>query len=243
MKENQYDQEDFFEKYSQFPRSVAGLQAAGEWHELRKLIPDFVNKRVLDIGCGFGWHCIYAAEQGATSVLGIDLSQKMLAVAKEKTDFDNVTYQQLAMEDMDFPPESFDVVISSLAVHYTPNFREVCEQVYQSLTDGGTFIFSVEHPVFTAEGQQDWIYNETGEAEFWPVDHYFTEGKREANFLGSKVTKYHRTLTTYLNTLLTPGFKIQAVVEPEPEPRLLESVPGMKDELRRPMMLLVKAVK
>ncbi|EOH85131.1 hypothetical protein UAS_02033 [Enterococcus asini ATCC 700915] len=54
MKENQYDQTEFFEKYRQFPRSVAGLQAAGEWHELRKLLPDFTDKRVLDIGCGFG---------------------------------------------------------------------------------------------------------------------------------------------------------------------------------------------
>lgn len=75
------------------------------------------------------------------------------------------------------------------------------------------------------------------------MDHYFTEGKRQANFLGSQVTKYHRTLTTYLNTLLTVGFTLEAVVEPQPEPRLLAEVPGMADELRRPMMLLVKAVK
>lgn len=49
------------------PRSKEGLQAAGEWHEFKKLLPDFHQKVVLDLGCGFGWHCIYAAEQGAKS--------------------------------------------------------------------------------------------------------------------------------------------------------------------------------
>ena len=77
MIENKYDDETFFAKYSAFPRSVHGLKAAGEWHELKKLLPDFAEKRVLDLGCGFGWHCFYAAEHGAKQVLGIDVSEKI----------------------------------------------------------------------------------------------------------------------------------------------------------------------
>lgn len=84
MKENKYDNEQFFEAYKQFPRSAQGLSAAGEWHELQKMLPDFQGKRVLDIGCGFGWHCIYAAQNGASYVLGTDISEKMLEVAREK---------------------------------------------------------------------------------------------------------------------------------------------------------------
>lgn len=57
MKENKYDDEVFFEKYSQMYRSVYGLQGSGEWHEFEKLLPDFQGKRVLDLGCGYGWHC------------------------------------------------------------------------------------------------------------------------------------------------------------------------------------------
>ena len=52
--ENTYDRKEFFEKYSQMERSVKGLEGAGEWHELQKLLPDFSGKRVLDLGCGFG---------------------------------------------------------------------------------------------------------------------------------------------------------------------------------------------
>lgn len=243
MKENKYDDEKFFEEYSRFPRSVEGLSAAGEWHELKKMLPNFLGKRVLDIGCGFGWHCIYAAEQGARWVLGTDISQKMLAVAREKTAFSNVEYRRLAMEDLDFAPNSFDVALSSLAFHYTPDFEDICRRVHRCLAVGGDFVFSVEHPVFTAYGTQDWSYDETGRRDHWPVDGYFEEGKRDAVFLGEHVTKFHKTLTTYLNTLLQTGFVITGIVEPQPAPELLDSVPGMRDELRRPMMLLVSAQK
>lgn len=243
MQENKYDDDQFFEQYSQFPRSVKGLSAAGEWHELKKMLPDFQGKRVLDIGCGFGWHCLYAAEQGAQYVLGTDISEKMLAVAKEKTTYKNVEYKRVAMEELDFAPDTFDVVISSLAFHYTPDFMKICQRVSNCLRTEGEFIFSVEHPVFTAQGKQDWVYNGDGEPACWPVDHYFEEGKRDAVFLGEQVTKYHKTLTTYLNNLLQTGFSITAIVEPKPAEQLLDSVPGMRDELRRPMMLLVSAKK
>lgn len=243
MKENKYDDEAFFEAYSRFPRSVEGLCAAGEWHELQKLLPDFRGKRVLDLGCGFGWHCIYAAEQGAATVLGTDISQRMLSVARQKTTSPNVTYQCLAMEDLDFPPARFDVVLSSLAFHYTPDFGEICRRVGHCLTAGGDFVFSVEHPVFTAYGTQDWTYDAAGGRDHWPVDRYFEEGARDAVFLGEHVVKYHKTLTTYLNTLLETGFSITGMVEPQPDPALLDTVPGMRDELRRPMMLLVSAKK
>ena len=56
MKENKYDNEEFFLKYSQMDRSKRGLKGAGEWSELQKVLPDFASKRVLDLGCGYGWH-------------------------------------------------------------------------------------------------------------------------------------------------------------------------------------------
>ncbi len=243
MKENKYDDPTFFEKYSQMPRSVQGLAAAGEWPALRALLPDMRGRRVLDLGCGFGWHCRYAAEKGAELVVGVDVSGNMLAKAREDTPFPQVHYVRAAIEDYACPPESFDVVISSLAFHYVASFRDICARVWTSLTPGGHFVFSVEHPVFTAQGGQDWHYDASGARRHWPVDRYFSEGPRQAVFLGETVVKYHRTLTTYLGELLHAGFAVTGLVEPQPEPALLESVPEMRDELRRPMMLLVAAIK
>ena len=242
MKENIYDNEIFFEKYSQMERSQKGLEGAGEWHELKKLFPDFKDKRVLDLGCGYGWHCIYAAENGAAYVLGTDISHKMLERAESKNNSPVIEYRCRAMEDLKLNEEDFNVVISSLAFHYVKDFDLLVKNIFGWLKKGGEFVFSVEHPVFTAYGTQDWIYGENNEILYFPVDNYYYEGKREAVFLGEKVTKYHRTLTTYINTLLKAGFAIQNIVEPMPPENMMD-IPGMKDEMRKPMMLIVSAKK
>lgn len=243
MKENKYDNDAFFNQYSRMSRSADGLKGAGEWHILKTMLPDFKGKRVLDLGCGFGWHCRYAVEQGATSALGIDISEKMLEEAGKKNTSPRIDYKCMAIEDFEFKPETYDVVISSLTFHYLESFGDICKWVHRCLTTGGSFVFSVEHPVFTAYGNQDWHYDENGKAVHWPVDRYFSEGKRKAIFLGEEVIKFHKTLTTYVNGLITNGFEITGLTEPEPDPKLLDSIPGMREELRRPMMLLVSAVK
>ena len=243
MKQNKYDNPEFFNQYSQMQRSLQGLEGAGEWHVLKKVLPDFKDKRVLDLGCGFGWHCRYAASEGATSVIGIDISEKMLEMAKNNTESPNVKYIRMPIEDINFEPDSFDIVISSLAFHYISSFDDICRKVNNCLSKGGDFIFSVEHPVFTAYGTQDWHHDDEGNRLHWPVDNYFKEGLRETNFLGEDVFKYHKTLTTYINGLLENGFSINALIEPEPSESLLDISPDMKDELRRPIFLIIAATK
>lgn len=66
------------------------------------------------------------------------------------------------MEDTKFNPEEFDIVISSLAFHYIKNLDEICKKIYNSISDGGDFIFLVEHPIFTSNNNQDWYYAENG---------------------------------------------------------------------------------
>lgn len=243
MKENKYDDAAFFAQYGQLPRSREGLDAAGEWHALRELMPALEGKRVLDLGCGFGWHCRFAAAQGAASVLGVDLSEKMLEVAREKTVEPNVRYERHAIEDFPFGKDNYDVVVSSLAIHYVKDFRRLCRNVNRCLAPGGVFLFSVEHPIFSARGDQDWVFASDGGKSHWPVDDYFREGRRTPLFLGERIVKYHRTLTTYASDVLASGFRVEALVEPTPPEHLLDSVEGMRDEMRRPMMLIVSARK
>lgn len=243
MKENKYDDLTFFEKYAQMDRSRKGLEAAGEWSTLRDMLPDFKGKRVLDLGCGFGWHCEYAVEHGAVSAVGIDISENMLAEARKNHHAESIEYICLPIEEFEFPENSFDIVLSSLAFHYIRSFEDICKKVHRCLATGGSFVFSVEHPVFTAEGSQSWHADESGAPVHWPVDRYFEEGSRHAVFLGESIVKYHKTLTSYLNGLLQNGFEIREIKEPQPTKEMLENIPSMENELRRPMMLIVSSIK
>lgn len=239
---NEYDNEIFFHQYAQMPRSKEGLSAAGEWHQLKPLFPTLQGKSVLDLGCGYGWHCRFSAEQGAARVLGIDLSKKMIEEAKKRNMADNIEYRVCGIEEYEYPESVWDCVISNLALHYIEHLAPVFQKVYRTLTQDGNFLLNIEHPIFTAGVGQDWLYTEEGKPWCWPVDQYFTPGERRTNFLGCDIMKQHHTLTQILMGLLNSGFTLEVVEEAEP-PKKMMDLPGMRDELRRPMMLLVRARK
>jgi 2-polyprenyl-3-methyl-5-hydroxy-6-metoxy-1,4-benzoquinol methylase len=134
VKQNKYDESEFFAEYSRMPRSIQGLAAGLEWITFRALLPDLREKRVLDLGCGFGWHCRYAQEHGARVVVGIDLSEKMLERARATTYQPEIEYHRCAIEDIDFAANQFDIVISSLALHYVEPFDRVCRKVHHCMT-------------------------------------------------------------------------------------------------------------
>ena len=243
MRENKYDDPAFFQQYSKMNRSQKGLEGAGEWYVLRTMLPGLREKAVLDLGCGFGWHCRYAMENGARSVVGVDISDRMLEKAKQINNMEGIEYERTALEDLSYPAETFDLVFSSLTFHYIQSFDKLIHNIYKWLKPGGSLVFSVEHPIFTAEGKQDWAYGESGQKLHWPVDNYFNEGKRDTAFLGEQIIKYHRTCATYLNALISEQFKIVEVKEPMPDEQMLKDIAEMKDELRRPMMLLISVRK
>jgi len=237
-----YDDKDFYEAYAQMARSRDGLKSAGEWHQLKLLIPPLHGKTVLDLGCGYGWHSKYAAEQGALSVLGLDLSERMIEEAKKRNPAANIIYKVCGLEEYEYPKETYDFVISNLVLHYVADLDSVFKNIYQTLKTGGIFLFNIEHPVFTAGINEDWLYSEDGTPKAWPIDNYFYPGERQTNFLGKSVSKQHHTLTQILMGVINAGFTLEYIEEAQP-PKEMMDIPGMKDELRRPMMLLVRARK
>lgn len=238
--DNAYDNAKFFEEYSKMPRSKEGLRSAGEWRQLKTLFPPLQGKSVLDLGCGYGWHCKFAVEQGAANVLGLDLSQNMIEEARKRNQEKQIEYRICGIEEYEYPTNTWDCVISNLVLHYIEDIERIFEKVYKTLKPNGVFLFNIEHPVFTSGVGQDWIYTKDGNPQYWPIDNYFMPGERKTHFLGCDVIKQHHTLTQIIMGLLNNGFKIEAVEEAEP-PEDMMDIPGMKDELRRPMMLLVKA--
>lgn len=240
MTQNVYDNEEFFEGYSRLGRSVAGLDGAAEWPALHAMLPALRGLRLLDLGCGFGWFCRWARRQGAAHVLGIDVSERMLARARADTDDSAITYTRADLEHLELPPASFDLAYSSLVLHYIERLEALLAQVHRALVPGGYLVFSVEHPIYTAPADPRWSVDAAGRTT-WPVDGYLDEGPRSTDWLARGVIKQHRTVATYLNTLLHLGLAIAHVEEWGPTEEQVASRPGLADEHHRPPFLLVAA--
>ncbi|CAN7273631.1 class I SAM-dependent methyltransferase [Mesorhizobium sp. LjRoot246] len=240
MVQNIYDREDFFAGYSQLGRSVEGLDGAAEWPALRAMLPDVGGLRVADLGCGFGWFCRWAREHGAAQVLGLDLSEKMLARARVAGADTGIAYAKADLDRLSLPQASFDLVYSSLALHYVEDVMQLFGTVYQALVPGGHFVFSTEHPIFMAPTKPGWAIDTDGR-KTWPVDRYLVEGPRSTDWLAKGVVKHHRTIGTTLNALIQTGFTIDHVEEFCPTAEQIAAKPELAEELERPMFLLVSA--
>ncbi len=242
MSQNIYDNQGFFEGYSRLPRSVGGLDAAPEWPALRALLPDLQGLRVLDLGCGYGWFCRFARESGAASVLGTDLSGKMLERAREMTSDPAIAYRRADLETLTLEAGTFDLVYSSLTLHYLVQLERLIAEMHRALPPGGRFIFSAEHPIFTAPSRPGWTAGDATRPA-WQLDGYLDEGPRSTDWLAKGVIKQHRTVATYINLLIEGGFRLLHVEEWGPTTEQIAAHPEWAVERDRPPFLLVAAAK
>lgn len=224
MTQNIYDNAGFFAGYAQLRRSVDGLDGAPEWPTLKSMLPGLAGKRVVDLGCGFGWFCRWARDVGAAEVLGLDVSANMLARAREMTSDPAITYRQADLETLELPAASVDLAYSSLTLHYLEQLGRLFAVVHRAVVPGGRFVFSAEHPLYTEPGPD-----------------YLDEGPRTTDWLAKGVVKQHRTLATYINLLIGAGFTVRRIEEWGPTREEIAAHPEWRIDHRRPSFLLVSA--
>lgn len=242
--QNIYDDPAFFEGYRRLPRSEHGLSEVYEWPAFQRLLPaSLQDLRILDLGCGFGYFAREARARGARQVTGVDLSERMLTAARAATRDDGIVFVHASLEDYVPERDAFDLVVSSLALHYIADYAAVVRKVAACLRTGGRFAFSVEHPITTAHGSADWFHSAEGVPLHWPVDRYRDEGERRTKWFVDGVVKYHRTVETYVNGLLQAGLCLARLEEPEADAARLALHPAWRDERRRPPFLLMAAVR
>jgi SAM-dependent methyltransferase len=241
MTQNIYDNDDFFAGYAKMKRSEDGLAGAPEWPSMAAMLPDLTGLSVLDLGCGFGWFCRHAKEKGAGSVVGVDVSEKMLARAVETSD-PAIRYVRGDLDVFTLEPNTFNVVYSSLAFHYLTNLDALMAEIAKALVPGGRLVFSVEHPMFTAPAEPNWLTTAAGR-KAWPVDSYLKEGPRTTNWLAPGVIKQHRTIATYLNLLWRNQLAVFHVEEWGPTDAQIAAWPALAEERERPIFLLIGATR
>jgi SAM-dependent methyltransferase len=239
--QNIYDDEGFLSGYAQLERFGSGWETAMERGDFLHLLPPLDGLRVLDLGCGLGQLSIYVAEAGAAEIVAVDVSARMLELAQAHP---RVAYQRAAIEELDFPSGRFDLVVSSLAFHYVADYAALVRRIGAWLVPGGTLVFSTEHPIYTARlPDLGWVFDAQGERSGWAIDWYADEGARREHWFVEGVRKYHRTLGSLVNGLVDVGFRVERIVEPVPSAERLSQRPQDVDERRRPMFLLVRAVR
>ena len=243
-RQNVYDNPDFFAGYRNLRENLVALHENVIQPMVPVIVPNAAQKRVVDLGCGEGFYCRLARDQGATHVLGVDPSEKMLAVARERAGGDGIEYVQAFAEDAQVELGSVDLVVTILALHYVEDFIGVVGSVWNWLKRPGEFVMIVEHPVATAPNPgEGYTTDEGGVEQAWLLTVYFHEGAREVEWYIPGVIKYHRRIDTMLNALIGQGFVIEQVLEPTPSPQAVAEHPRSLGDSIRPSVLGVRASK
>ncbi len=195
-----------------------GLEKPAMYAEL----PDLGGKSVLSLGCGPGADSAYLQSIGATRSVGIDVSEKLVDIARDE--HPECEFHIMDMEQLDFDDNAFDLVYSSLAMHYLPDWQSVLSESYRVLKPGGVLLFSVGHPVSGAM-------------------HQTSDVERKELYIGAKINKqthdvdiygeylqpitlrtggdmdvviYHRPLSMMVNEIIGSGFMLEKMIEPSP---------------------------
>lgn len=244
--QNIFDNEEFFNSYKQLRENNDNYNILLEQPAMNQLLPDLCGKCVLDLGCGYGHNCMDFVQRGAERVVGMDISQRMLDIANTESSHERIQYVRMSMTDISRITEGFDLIYSSLAVHYIEDFEALCKDMYALLNQGGYLLFSQEHPLVTATfgGHQHYNKDETGKAVSFTFSDYGRPGKRDTFWYVDGVEKYHRRFSDIITSLCRAGFVIDTVCEPLPDERAVSVRSNIliKEEIK-PTFLIVKAQK
>lgn len=221
---------------------------------VERLLGDVKDKMLLDAGCGEGYLARYYAKKGA-SVTAIDISEQLIETSEQLTEdargtidyrVDNVCHIE------SIPNAEFDIVLSNLVLLNVPCLEDAIKEFHRVLRVGGILVFSIVHPAFNFYGPGSWEMGEKNpdtnrrEGLYFKIDRYLEEEEyerywktREGGKFPEPFSFFHRTLSTYLNTLSNTGFRLLEFAEPEP----IDDDPFFDRESRVPFFAVFKAMK
>ncbi len=218
---------------------------------IRRELPSLQNLDVISIGCGSGVDARWLADNGAKTVVGVDISTGLLEIARRENP--DIEFIQMDMEELGFAAESFDLAYSSLAIHYVDDWTKSLKEARRILRPGGHYVFSCGHPLDSAmeyitEG--DYKYARLGRQIDVHTkkrriygDYLAKEGggiKRITGKVGDmEVTFYHRTFSRMLEHICDSGFTIVRMVEPQP----IEGDPEHYEQLTKTPAFMIWVLK
>ena len=197
------------------------------FHGVETLMGDVAGRRVCDLACGQGRVARRLAELGAM-VVGIDLSARLLEIARrrEARRPGGTAYIRADAGRLEgIVNSAFDGVLCHMALMDIPDLAPTLHSAARILRPGGWFVFSIIHPCYNPPPS-----GELATPQGWvrTVRRYWDEGYwRSDTRTGppGKVGSYHRTLSTYVNSLTSAGLVLERLSEPRATGRSAEARP------------------
>ncbi|KIL53449.1 ubiquinone biosynthesis methyltransferase UbiE [Jeotgalibacillus alimentarius] len=174
------------------------------------LPPHLKGKKVLDAGCSAGWYASELLQYGA-EVTGIDVSPEMVKAAKQRVGENATILCHDLQEALPFDDDAFDVIVSSLTLHYLKDWTYTFQEFNRVLKAGGTLLFSVHHPFmdYTRHNCEDY-FNTHSLSETW-----------KKPTITIDVSYYRRPMQSILNET-TQFFNLDQLIEPQPQEKMKE---------------------
>jgi ubiquinone/menaquinone biosynthesis C-methylase UbiE len=176
----------------------------------RLLKSEVKNKEVLDLGCGSGIFTSKLQLWGAKAV-GSDLSKALIEIARKS--YPKLSFFVEDAQKTSFKNSRFDIVSSSLMVHYIKNLDKLFGEVSRILKKDGVFVFSIHHPTNEIVKKI-----KLGNVTEYALSDYFNTDKYTWNMLeGMDMISYHHTFEDISTALFKAGFVIELILEPKPD--------------------------
>jgi SAM-dependent methyltransferase len=206
-----------------------------------KLLGNVKGKKILDLGCGPGFHLSKIIKLKA-KVKGIDISEELVKIAKKQNPPIEIKLGDITKK-LPYKDLEFDAVISSLVLGHIANWNCVLNEVKRILKKDGIFIFSLGVPMYESIGRVEW----KGKKFRIPQD-YFNERGIEtiwaANGKEGKTVHYHKTYGTIVKFLVNNGFEIVDYEDCKPLLKAKKLFPELyKNEMNFPRFCVWKVRK
>ena len=196
-----------------------------------ELTGEVTGQEICVVACGQGREARYLSKQGAV-VTGVDLSEKLIEKARlhEEAEPLGITYRHGDAHTLDgLADDSFDGVVCHMALMDIPNLDEAVHSMARVVKPGGWFVLSITHPCFKTPATGE-IVDHVDQSVRRTVGKYYVEGYWDGPGIHRNalpVGAYHRTLSTYVNTLADAGFVIDRLREPQHDTPVWREVPQL----------------
>lgn len=206
-----------------------------------KLLGNIKDKKILDLGCGPGFHTKYLIKKMA-KVKGIDFSKELINFAQKENP--SVKFIIGDIKKLPYENKEFDIVLSSLVMGHIKNWGEVLREIRRVLKKKGIFIFSIKNPVSECSKKIKWKRK-----EFKVIKDYFKETwmveswtDKRGNFATG--AHHHKTYETIINLLVENGFEIIDYKDTKPSIKMEKLFPKeYTNTLNRPHFCVWKVRK